>query len=281
MKRIGLIDYYLSEWHANHYPEWIRQANEALRTDYRVTMAWAECEISPIDGVSTDEWCEKNGVTRAESISALCAGCDAIFILAPSNPEKHLPYAKEAFPFAKPTFVDKTFAPSYAEALEIVELANRFGTPVFSSSALRYAEELDAQQDTRTLMVTGSGSSVEEYIVHLAEMVVKKLGVGAQSIRVQRCANQHYFHLRYTDDREAMMVFAPRLPYTMQMTNAEGKSKYVAIKSAFFPALMAEILRFFESGETNVSAEETLEVMRLCQGAVRAANTEGENWIEL
>jgi hypothetical protein len=66
MKRIGLIDYYLSEWHANHYPEWIRQANEALGTDYRVTMAWAECEISPIDGVSTDEWCEKNGVTAKE-----------------------------------------------------------------------------------------------------------------------------------------------------------------------------------------------------------------------
>lgn len=281
MKTIGFIDYYLSEWHANNYPAWIADVCREKGLEYRVAYAWGELETSPLDGVTSAEWCEKNGAELCSSIDEVCRKCDVILVLAPSNPEKHLAYAKAVLPYKKTTYIDKTFAPDLTTAKEIFAIARQYGTPLFSSSALRYAEELDVQQDTRTLMVTGSGSSVEEYIVHLAEMVVKKLGVGAQSIRVQRCANQHYFHLRYTDDREAMMVFAPRLPYTMQMTNAEGKNKYVAIKSAFFPALMAEILRFFESGETSVSAEETLEVMRLCQGAVRAATTDGEDWIEL
>jgi hypothetical protein len=129
-------------------------------------------------------------------------------------------------------------------------------------------------------MVTGSGSSVDEYIVHLAEMTVKKLGVGAKQIRVEHCAKQHYFHLRYEDDREAMMVFAPKLPYTLQMTADNGKASYVRIKSAFFPALMAAILRFFESGVPAVTAEETVEVMQICEGAVRAMN-ENEGWINL
>ena len=35
-KKIGFVDYYISEWHANHYPEWIAQANEVLGTDYEV-----------------------------------------------------------------------------------------------------------------------------------------------------------------------------------------------------------------------------------------------------
>ena len=26
MKKIGFVDYYLSEWHANNYPAWIEEA---------------------------------------------------------------------------------------------------------------------------------------------------------------------------------------------------------------------------------------------------------------
>ena len=34
MKKIGFIDLYLSEWHANEYPAWIRRANEVLNEDF-------------------------------------------------------------------------------------------------------------------------------------------------------------------------------------------------------------------------------------------------------
>ena len=44
MKKIGFIDYYISEWHANSYPKWIEEANEALGTDYKVAYAWAEVD---------------------------------------------------------------------------------------------------------------------------------------------------------------------------------------------------------------------------------------------
>lgn len=39
MKTIGFIDYYLSEWHANNYPAWIRQASESLGLDLAVRYA--------------------------------------------------------------------------------------------------------------------------------------------------------------------------------------------------------------------------------------------------
>ena len=95
MKTVGFIDYFLNEWHANEYPTMIKEYNEKNGTDYQVKYAWAEMDIP--GGMSTDEWCELHGVTRCNSIKELCAKCDCVFVLAPSNPEKHLEYAKEVF----------------------------------------------------------------------------------------------------------------------------------------------------------------------------------------
>ena len=36
MKKIGFVDYYISEWHANNYPTWIKEACEKLGTEYKV-----------------------------------------------------------------------------------------------------------------------------------------------------------------------------------------------------------------------------------------------------
>ena len=281
MKKIGFIDYYLSEWHANKYPAWMASICEELGLEYQIAYAWGEIEISPVDGVSGAEWCKQNGVEQCATIEEVCEKSDVILVLAPSNPEKHLEYAKVVLPYKKTTYIDKTFAPDLDTAKEIFAIAEKYGTPMFSTSALRYSEELDVLEDVRSLMVMGAGSSVDEYIVHLAEMLVKKMGVGAKEIRVTHCANQHYFNLRYEDDREATMAFAPRFPYAMQMVDANGKAKFVNIKSDFFQGLMKAILGFYESGIPCVRAEETLEVMRLCQGAVRAMKANEGEWISL
>lgn len=281
MKKIGFVDYYLSEWHANNYPAWMAEVCKEKGLDYQVAYAWGELETSPLDGVTSAQWCEKNGVELCATIDELCQKSDVILVLAPSNPEKHLQYAKAVLPYGKTTYIDKTFAPDLATAEEIFSIAAQYKTPVFSSSALRYATELETETPTRVMMVTGAGSSVEEYVVHLAEMVVRKLGVGAKSILCDACGKLRTFHLSYEDDREALMVFGPKLPYTLQMTDGEGKPKYAPVKSAFFPGLMAEILRYYESGESSVTPEETLEVMRICQGAVRANERADRTWMDL
>ena len=90
MKTIGCVDFYLSEWHADNYPAWIEQANRELGLDYSLKYACAEQYVSPFDGVNTDVWCEKYDVERCDTIAELCEKCDAVIVLAPSNPEKHL-----------------------------------------------------------------------------------------------------------------------------------------------------------------------------------------------
>ncbi len=283
MKKIGFVDYYLSEWHANNYPAWLSEVCEQKGLDYQVCYAWAEQDISPVDGVRSAEWCEKFGVEYCATIDELCQKSDVIIVLAPSNPETHLGYAQQVLKHQKPTYIDKTFAPDLATAKQIYALAEQYGTPFFSTSALRFATELDSYEGCRQMMVLGSGSNIEEYIIHEIEMVVKKLGVGATAILAEQHGAQIYLHIRYPDDRSASMVFARSMPYTVYMASSDPKGPRpvtATVTSPFFKGLMADILRFFEEGSVSFPGAETLEVMRLREGAILAERQKG-TWIDL
>ena len=280
MKRIGFIDYYISEWHANNYPAWFEKANEKLGLDYQVSYAWAEEDISPVDGVSTDEWCEKMGVERCQTIAELCEKSDVILILAPSNPEKHLQYAKEVLPYGKRTYIDKTFAPDYATAKEIFRIAEEYHTPFFSSSALRYGEELAEIQDARNIILEGSGRSLEEYVIHLIEMAVSLLKNPAKKVMVEHFGQQRICSVITENGAKAAIVYSPALAYCVTAENSKGEIIHKKIASEFFLNLITDILRFFENGTVSFDAQETLEVMCLRDGILKADLAEGE-WIEL
>lgn len=54
MKKIGFIDFFLDEWHANNYPEWIRENCRAMRRDCDLNYAWAETNRP--GGLDTTAW---------------------------------------------------------------------------------------------------------------------------------------------------------------------------------------------------------------------------------
>ena len=263
MKKIGFVDYYISEWHANNYPVWFNEINEQTGDSFKVAYAWAEKDISPKDEVSTEEWCAKYGAEKCETLEELCEKSDYIVILAPTDPEKHLEYAKVVLPYGKPTYIDKTFAPDFAEAQEIFSIAGESATPFFSTSALRYATELDLYENCRQIDVTGSGASADEYIIHQVEMIVKKLGVGANAVMAEPIGDKTFFRIRYADERCATMTFAKNaLPFTVYMSGGEQKAVWKAAKSEFFKALMADILRFFNEGTARKIRECALKAMK-------------------
>ena len=273
MKAVGFIDYFLNEWHANEYPNMIAAYNEKNGTDYQVQYAWAEMDIP--GGMSTEEWCELHKVTRCHSIEELCSKCDYVIVLSPSNPEKHLAYAEKVFQCGKSPYIDKTFAPDYATAKEIYALAEKYGVKFFSSSALRYAEELNAYTGTANAVFTmGGGSNFDEYVVHQAEMIVKCLGVGAKQVRYVDNAGQEWAEIAYEDGRYARLIFAPCMPFAATVSDAEGV-KYLPIHSPFFDHLIADIFHFFETGETSFCACETLEVMKLREAVIKAKFSAG------
>ncbi len=272
MKKIGFIDYYLDEWHANSYPAWIKEAAENAGAELTLAYAWAEKEAEK--GLSTKEWCEKFGVTECKTLSEICEKSDFLIVLAPSDPEKHLEYAKEVLKYGKRTYIDKTFAPNYREAKEIFDIAEKYNTEIFSTSALRYASELTAVKNARNLVITGGGRSVDEYIVHQIEQLTVLFGVGAQSVKAEEQGEQKLFSVRYSDGKKATLIFAPALPFTLCYDG--GESGYTPITSAFFNGLIADIVSFFETGSFNPTKEQTLEIMKIREAVLKAAQRVGE-----
>lgn len=285
MKTIGFIDYYISEWHANHYPKWIKEANEKLKTEFRVKYAWAEKDISPVDGRSTDEWCAAFGVTRCNTIEELCERSDYIVILAPTDPDKHLQYASKAFKYGKRTYVDKTFAPSLKEAKQIIELSEKYGAKFFTSSALRFADELtelDGQCETVTSI--GSGASIDEYIIHQTEMLVKCMGTGAKRLKSLNDGDQHFIRIEYGDGRTANILFCSQYGVgaaIIPRKKGGDNSKYIPIESDFFKTLLTDILRFFDGGVLPFDTAQTLEVMAIRDAIIKSCNGKEEEWIEI
>lgn len=276
--KIGFIDYYISEFHANNYPAWIRECCEKEGLDYTVSYMWAEREISPVDGVGTDEWCAKMGVTRCASIEEVCEKSDVLLVLAPSDPQTHLGYAEKVLPYRKRTYIDKTFAPDLATAKRIFALAEQYATPFFSTSALRYADELADLPALEHLLVSGSGSNFEEYIIHQTEMVVAVLKEPVTAVRVTKKGIQRYCDLQTASGKDATILYAPKLPYVVTGEDGAGKQYGGRVKSEFFKNLTSRILHFYESGIPPFDINEILEVQRLREWLMKADAHPGE-WI--
>lgn len=280
MKTIGFEDYYISEWHANNYPGWIKEICEAQGKEFCVKYVWAEEYVSLVDGKNTDEWCEEFGCEKCETLAELCEKCDYILVLAPSNPEKHLQYAKEVLKYKKNTYIDKTFASDFSEAKEIFDIAEKYGTKFFSSSALRYADELDEFSDINNIITTGGGGNLPEYIIHQIEMVEKVLDEKPLSVKVENQGRQYICSVNFENGKKASMIYAPPLPFTVCGENAEGKNIYKSMASDYFKKLIADILRFYETGEYSFNTTQTLQIMKLRTGVINALENLGE-YVEL
>ena len=279
MKTIGFVDYYISEWHANNYVGWINTVNEKLGTDFVVKYAWAEKNVSLFDGRTTDEWCKEFGVERCATIQELCEKADYIIILAPSDPDTHLRFASEVLKYGKNTYIDKTFAPDYETAEKIFALGERYGTKFFSSSALRYAAEMEEVTDMGGEVNIFGDSSTEmtEYIIHVVEMTVAIQGVGAKKVKMQKSDNDdnYLIDIFYDDGRKGTIVYCKGVMYRYMCKR--GDKIYCAnAETDSFLRLIEHILKFFINGEPPFDGAQTKEVMKIRDAVLKARRNIGK-----
>ena len=107
-KKIGFIDLYINNWHANNYPAWFRTAKRA--GEFELGFAYEESPLSP-DSPPIGEWCAKMGMKPAHDIETVIANSDCLCVLAPNNPEAHDRLSALPLAAGKPLYIDKTFAP--------------------------------------------------------------------------------------------------------------------------------------------------------------------------
>ena len=201
-------------------------------------------------------------------------------VLAPSNPETHLGYAKEVLKYGKRTYIDKTFAPDYKTAKEIFEIGEKYGATFFSSSALRYSAALRGVVNPKYVTTLGGGSNFPEYAVHQAEMVIAAMKAEPLKIKAEKQGRQYILSIKLEGEKEATMVYAPALDFSMTSEFEDGSSVYKRSGDGHFPNLIADIINFYECGEISFDTRETLLVMKLREAAIKATENLGV-WLDI
>ena len=229
-----------------------------------------------------------NGVTTigynafydCDTIEELCTKSDYIFILAPSDPDTHLRLCEQVFKYKKNTYVDKTFAPDAVTAKKIFKIANESGTKFFSSSALRFAPEVQEMAGKSVMStVLGGGSNIDEYIIHIIEMTVTMQGIGATAVKLNKSNMNYMIQIKYADCRKATLLFGDGLAF--KYICHDGTKYHVKdVISNSFLGLIENILNFFKTGVPPFGIEETMEVMKIRDKIIEAKDKEGE-WLTL
>lgn len=273
--KIGFIDYYLDEWHANNYPKMLKESS-----DGEIQVAYAYGQIaSPISGKTSKEWCQEYGVTLCETIEEVVEKSDGLIVLSPDHCEKHEELSRLALMSGKRTYIDKTFSPDKKGAVAMFSLGEAYHTPCYSTSALRFAAEYEPYigQHVKSMSMWGP-SLLEVYGIHQIEplmMLMKGNIKRAIALKEERWVN---LLLEWEDGRNASVlctgVYTP-FAATLQLDTG---CKVLNIQPGYFTGFVKELVEFFRTGIIPVSHEETISIMVARELMIKAAEHPG-NWV--
>lgn len=277
MKTIGFIDYFLDEWHANNYPEWIEKA-----TGGKMKVSYAYGKKDSDNGISNAQWCEKHGVKLLSTIEEVMDRSDYLVVLSPDYPEFHDELSRIPLQSGKPTYIDKTFAPDRETAIRIIERAQQHDTPMYSSSALRFATEyIEAQREgIETICSIGPGR-FENYSIHQIEPIISLMGTEVTRVMSIGTAHSPALLIGFADGRQATVNhFGSGCPFGMTVNYQSGECKQIKVESDFFQLFINDMTTFFETGKATVEPAETIAIITLIEYGIKAANTPHQ-WVNL
>jgi predicted dehydrogenase len=265
-RRIGFVDLYSDNYHANVFLQALRGPLQAR--------GFSVAGATGTKAAESRAWAEKNRVPYFDNDAALNEAVDFFMVLAPSNPEVHLELCRRIFPFRKPSYVDKTFAPDFATAQKIFALADEHGTPVQTSSALRYTNVQDevkqaAPAKVEHMVTWGGGSSFNEYAIHPLELLISVMGHEAIRLMRRGTPERTQLLLEFTGRRTGVVNVFPKTdtPFAASFTTEKATRHLEVDVGKIFVNNQAAILDFFGSGKPNVDRRESLTLMRLLDAA--------------
>jgi hypothetical protein len=264
-KRIGFIDHRLDNFHAKVYLEALR--GPLAHRGFVVAGATA------LLADPSRKWAEERGVRYFDSVEQLAPFADCFMVLAPSRPDLHLEMCRRVFPHSAPTFVDKKFAPDEDTARRIFSLADEYGTPIQTTSALRSTavqpRVLELGSALLSLTVFASGTSFAEYGIHPVELAVSCFGPRAEEIMRLGPDRRPQWIIRFSDDRTAIIDFnaEQETPYSAVLSTHDGPEQIFVDGSQLFVDACASILDFFEAKTPLIDREESLAVHRILDHA--------------
>jgi hypothetical protein len=234
----------------------------------------------------TKELRDKYHVEIVPSIDALLKKVDVVFLESVDG-RPHLEQVKPVFKAKKPVFIDKPVAGSLADAIEIYRLAKESGTPCFSSSSLRFSTGIrTVRGNPKFGDILGcdaySPCHLERhhpdlfwYGIHGVETLFTIMGPGCKSVTRTRTKNAEIVTGTWKDGRIGTFrgIHQGHPDYGATVFG----SKSIGPSGGFtgYEPLVVEICKFFVSGKSPVSAEETLEIYAFMEAADESKRKDG------
>jgi predicted dehydrogenase len=291
MIRIGLVDFDTSHVVAftqrlNHLDvpetEWVDGARV-------VAGCPGDSEMMPERIPGYAETLKDYGIELVERPEDLLGKIDAVMIESQQG-SRHLERARPFLEAGLPTFVDKPFAETLADADAMIALAERHRAPLLSCSALRYDPRVFAaverQQDLGRILSVDTWTAAAlhpgnpgllHYGIHGVEMLYALMGPGCQFVQTAGTEqsettmgmwkNGHLSTVRGL--REGQYGFGAVVHYE------KGNEVFVIDGSAFYRELLKVYVTMCETRHPPLGYDAMREIIAFCAAAVTSQNAEG------
>lgn len=220
---------------------------------------------------------EKYNVRITPSMDELLGACDAV-LLCSLDGRLHPAQARPVLEAHKPVFVDKPVAASLADSAALYRLAEQTGTPMFSSSAIRWYPSIIelTQADVGTLRsaISYGPSPLEPshpdlffYGIHPTEALFTVLGPGCRSVQRTTTRDTSVVIGEWADGKVGTLHVLHRWPAEYKVIKFGDERIVEQSGSGDYTPLLREIITFFQTGIPPVTAAHTLEIYAFMEAA--------------
>lgn len=234
---------------------------------------------------------DKHGVKIVDTIEELCQQVDVI-MLESVDGRPHLEQVKPVIKAGKPVFIDKPMAGSLRDVLEIFKLARESKVPVFSASSLRYGKDTQAVRNGSIGKVLSaelsSPCSLEPhhpdlfwYGIHGVEPLFTVMGTGCESVKRGTTADGR-IEVTGTWQGGRTGVYRETIrgkdskskPYGGIAKGEKGEAPAGSYDG--YAPLVAEAIKFFQTGVSPIPVEETIEIFAFMEAADESKRQNGQ-----
>ncbi len=217
------------------------------------------------------------GVIFVNTIDELLSKVDAV-LLETNDGRPHLEQVLPVLKAGKPVFVDKPIAGSLADAIAIFDAAKKYNTPLFSSSSLRYAKNVQEVRNGSIGEVLGCNAispcslndrhpSLFWYGIHGVELLYTAMKPGCKT--VVRTHTENIDTVTGTWEGGRVGIFrGHRTGWRGYAGTAFGSKKMETLGPyQGYKPLLVEIVKFFRTKKMPVDPAETLEIYTFMEAA--------------
>lgn len=279
-KRIGIIG--LDAYHAAQFTKLLNSLEQspALK-GYRVVAAYPQGSKllqKRIDKIPEyTKVVEDLGVKVVHDMDELLTQVDGV-MLCSNDARVHLEQAMPVIKSQKKLFIDKPFAANLEESIEIFDAAEKYRTPIFTSSALRFIRSIQEFDSNTSGKVVGahtfSPCAIEPYLadllwygIHGIEMLFAVMGTGCRSVQRMHTENFDVVTGVWNDGR--IGTFRGFRKGGSGFGGVVFAEKSIITLGDFesYEPLVKAMVDFFESGNPPVRRRETLEIIAFIMAA--------------